>query len=103
MTTTTVEPTVDFNSATAQRVLNALDRCDRCGAQAYLAYDIPTKGEARPDYKVEAGEAKVVEMLFCSHHARKHEPDLAAMGATETVNDRHKLNEGNRQQGADHA
>jgi hypothetical protein len=36
--------------------LTALDRCDRCGAQAYLRVELP-------------GGA---DLLFCAHHAREH-------------------------------
>lgn len=36
--------------------LTAADRCDRCGAQAYLLATLPTGGELR----------------FCVHHAREH-------------------------------
>lgn len=36
--------------------LTAADRCDRCGAQAYLRVELPGGGE----------------LLFCAHHARKH-------------------------------
>lgn len=35
--------------------LTALDRCDRCGAQAYVRVVLP-----------------VGELLFCGHHARAH-------------------------------
>ncbi|MBD5788235.1 hypothetical protein IF650_18910 [Cellulosimicrobium terreum] len=42
-TTTTTEP------------LTAADRCDRCGAQAYVRVVLPTG-----------------ELLFCGHHARAH-------------------------------
>lgn len=35
--------------------LTAADRCDRCGAQAYVRVVLP------------AGE-----LLFCAHHARRH-------------------------------
>lgn len=40
--------------------LNATDRCDRCGAQAYVRVEL-------------AGGA---ELLFCAHHAREHEDKL---------------------------
>lgn len=40
--------------------LNAADRCDRCGAQAYLRVTLHTGGE----------------LLFCGHHARAHEQKL---------------------------
>ena len=43
MTTTTTTP------------LTAADRCDRCGAQAYVRVVLPTG-----------------ELLFCGHHARAH-------------------------------
>ena len=36
--------------------LTAVDRCDRCGAQAYLRVSL--QGGA--------------ELLFCAHHAREH-------------------------------
>ena len=42
--------------------LTALDRCDRCGAQALVRAVLP------------AGE-----LLFCGHHARKHAEALAAV------------------------
>jgi hypothetical protein len=40
--------------------LNATDRCDRCGAQAYVRVEL-TGG---------------TELLFCAHHAREHEDKL---------------------------
>jgi ribosomal protein L37E len=46
MTTTTAQPPR----------LSALDRCDRCGAQAYVQVELLCG-----------------ELLFCAHHARKHE------------------------------
>ena len=36
--------------------LTAADRCDRCGAQAYLRVELARGGE----------------LLFCAHHAREH-------------------------------
>ncbi|MGO4257349.1 DUF7455 domain-containing protein [Marmoricola sp. RAF53] len=36
--------------------LTAVDRCDRCGAQAYLRVSLQGGGE----------------LLFCAHHAREH-------------------------------
>ena len=41
--------------------LNALDRCDRCGAQAY----------------VRAVMSNGFELLFCGHHAKKYQEGLA--------------------------
>ena len=40
--------------------LTAADRCDRCGAQAYVRASL-TKGG---------------ELLFCAHHGREHLPKL---------------------------
>lgn len=42
------------------RTLTAADRCDRCGAQAYLRVTI-TEG---------------LDLLFCAHHARAHQDKL---------------------------
>ena len=41
--------------------LTALDLCDRCGAQAYVASCSRTQGE----------------LLFCAHHSREHAQALA--------------------------
>ena len=48
----------DVTTATAPTpaALTALDRCDRCGAQAYLRVELQSGGE----------------LLFCAHHAREH-------------------------------
>lgn len=42
--------------------LNALDRCDRCGAQAYVRATL-------------AGG----ELLFCAHHGKEYGEKLAAV------------------------
>ena len=39
--------------------LTAADRCDRCGAQAYVRVTLPAS-----------------ELLFCAHHAREHDAAL---------------------------
>ena len=53
--------------ATAQLTgLSAVDRCDRCGAQAYVRVEL-------------AGDA---ELLFCAHHARQHEDKLREVAIT---------------------
>ena len=46
--------------------LSATDRCDRCGAQAYVRVEL-------------AGDA---ELLFCAHHAREHEDKLREVAIT---------------------
>jgi hypothetical protein len=40
--------------------LTAIDRCDRCGAQAYVRVVLPGGGD----------------LLFCRHHARAHSSKL---------------------------
>ncbi|MEI8056431.1 MAG: hypothetical protein WCI29_03435 [Actinomycetes bacterium] len=40
--------------------LTALDRCDRCGAQAYVRVTLTAGGD----------------LLFCGHHFREHEARL---------------------------
>ena len=44
-------------NTTTSAPLTVADRCDRCGAQAYVKVTLP------------AGE-----LLFCAHHARAHAP-----------------------------
>lgn len=58
----------------ADRALSALDRCDSCGAQAYVR-------------AVLGGS----ELLFCAHHARKHETKLRPM-AEVWHDESHRLN-----------
>lgn len=43
----------------------ALDRCDRCGAQAYVRVQLASGGE----------------LLFCGHHAREHADKLQKVAA----------------------
>ncbi len=50
----------------ATRPLTAADRCDRCGAQAYLRVVLTSGGE----------------LLFCAHHGREHSDALTAASAT---------------------
>ncbi len=42
------------------RLLDAFDRCDRCGAQAYVRVVLSSGGE----------------LLFCAHHGRAHSDKL---------------------------
>ena len=46
--------------------LTAVDRCDRCGAQAYLRVELAGGGE----------------LLFCAHHAREHGDKLREIAIT---------------------
>src|SRR6187402_96051 len=58
--------------------LTRQDRCDRCGAQAYVKATLPT--------------ADGMELLFCGHHFRAHELKLVAAGAT-IQDERHRIDE----------
>ena len=49
--TTAVAPSPQFT---------AFDRCDRCGAQAYVRVELASGGE----------------LMFCAHHAREHADKL---------------------------
>jgi hypothetical protein len=42
-------------------LMNAVHRCDRCGAQAYVRVLLPSRQD----------------LLFCAHHYRQHAPALA--------------------------
>ena len=57
--------------------LNALDLCDRCGAQAYVRVVLPGAGE----------------LLFCAHHARQHAEALARV-AVEIQDETDRLSPG---------
>jgi len=54
--------------------LTAEDRCDRCGAQAYLRVELQSGGE----------------LLFCAHHAREHGDALREVAAN-VIDETHKL------------
>lgn len=54
--------------------LTAADRCDRCGAQAYLRVTLPSGGE----------------LLFCAHHAKAHSDKLQQV-ALKIHDETHKL------------
>lgn len=45
--------------------LTAFDRCDACGAQAYIRVELHSGSE----------------LLFCAHHGRKHEAQLRERAA----------------------
>lgn len=47
------------------RPMNAVHRCDRCGAQAYVRVLLHSRRE----------------LLFCAHHYRQHAPALAKVAA----------------------
>ncbi|MFC7497438.1 MULTISPECIES: DUF7455 domain-containing protein [unclassified Nocardioides] len=60
--------------APSTAALSAADRCDRCGAQAYLRVELQSGGE----------------LLFCAHHAREHGDKLKEI-AVNVVDETHKL------------
>ena len=55
-----------MTTAVADRTLTAADRCDRCGAQAYVRVVLESSGG---------------ELLFCAHHAREHGAALREIAA----------------------
>ena len=57
--------------------LTAADRCDRCGAQAYVKVTLNAGGE----------------LYFCAHHARKHLPALEPLAAL-IQDESHRVDEG---------
>lgn len=56
----------DATTLTPPSTLTAADRCDRCGAQAYVRAILPGGGE----------------LLFCAHHGRQYEEGLKRAQAT---------------------
>ena len=65
--------------APSTAALSAADRCDRCGAQAYLRVELQSGGE----------------LLFCAHHAREHGDKLKEIAVT-LVDETEKLTEGSQ-------
>ena len=52
-----------MTTAVAPTPLTASDRCDRCGAQAYVRVQLSSGGE----------------LLFCGHHGREHGDKIKAI------------------------
>ena len=67
-----------FDVPTTTAGLTRQDRCDRCGAQAFV--------------KATIHAADDMELLFCGHHFRAHELKLVAAGAT-IQDERHRIDE----------
>ena len=65
-----------MNTVMQTRALSAHDRCDRCGAQAYVKFSLIAGGE----------------LLFCAHHARAHEASLEKV-ATKVIDETASLAE----------
>jgi len=53
-------------TAVDKATLNTMDRCDRCGAQAYMRVTLGSGGE----------------LLFCAHHGRAHQDKLQQVAIT---------------------
>ncbi len=58
--------------------LTHADRCDRCGAQAFVRATLPS--------------VDGLDLLFCGHHYRDHELKLIAAGAV-VRDERHRIDE----------
>ena len=67
-------PTV---TTTLANHLTAADRCDRCGAQAYVRVVLSSGGE----------------LLFCAHHGRAHDARLRELAA-DIIDESARLSEG---------
>jgi hypothetical protein len=72
-------------TAVAPSPLTAADRCDRCGAQAYLRVELQSGGE----------------LLFCAHHAREHGDKLKEIAVT-VVDETDKLTDKPKLPDAEH-
>ncbi len=57
--------------------LTVADRCDRCGAQAYV--------------RVMLGEG--LELLFCAHHGRKYDEKLRELDDVHIQDESHRLHD----------
>lgn len=71
--------------------MNATDRCDRCGAQAYVSVAFSYEDvEATVKYEGQK-RTKVGGLLFCGHHYQQHEVDLNTLENAVVTDERHKL------------
>jgi hypothetical protein len=67
---------VSTTAAAPARELTRGDRCDSCGAEAFVLVAMSSG----------------LELLFCGHHFAKNEVGLAAQGAAVTVDNRATIN-----------
>ena len=87
-TTDTTEPIEEPTISMAEIMevpttpLSATERCDRCGAQAYVEAEIIDTGEAHLEYGLKAerpGTRPVARnLLFCAHHYKHNEDAIKA-------------------------
>jgi hypothetical protein len=85
VTTNGNEADVTTAVAPSSASLSAADRCDRCGAQAYLRVELQSGGE----------------LLFCAHHAREHGEKLRQIAA-KVVDETEKLSSAPAAPATDH-
>lgn len=71
-------------TTSAPWTLRTGDRCDRCGAQAFV--------RAQVVVEVEPGVSGPVALHFCGHHYRKHADAIRAV-ASSIVDERARINE----------
>jgi len=67
------------NNRRHHMTLTAADRCDRCGARAYVLVCVLV---------ADGGDH---ELLFCAHHYQQHERRLVITGARAVLDQRHQL------------
>jgi hypothetical protein len=67
VTTVTPAPLIDPDEITGP--LTMADRCDGCGARAFVRALVPS------------GDSFTGPLLFCAHHYHVHEPKLTELGA----------------------
>ncbi len=77
---TVLEPQLDQLDERVRVPLALTDRCDRCGAQAFVRVFLPRKTAGKWD------------LDFCQHHYRYHEPAIVAKGY-EIQDETNRINE----------
>lgn len=67
------------------RTLGLADRCDRCGAQAFIRVQLPESERLTAERILDEVDLSKVtdpgELLFCGHHGREYEAAAGAVGA----------------------
>jgi hypothetical protein len=64
-------------NAATYALQNGVDRCDRCGAEAFVATEI-----------TDPTTSKTILLLWCAHHAREHADKISANPNMKVVADR---------------
>lgn len=77
--TTPTDVTVSAVALEASAPLTLQDRCDRCGAQAFVRTSVMATD-------------KLVDLLFCGHHFAKHEAKLREISLN-VLDERERINE----------